>query len=75
MEKLPELAAALAPKSGVLGNSNVYTFPGDNGEGVNQLMLSTSGMLLLNTLMEGKLGKMLEQTLQSVKEEKNGHIS
>ena len=75
MEKLPELAKALAPQPGVLGDSNVYTFPGVNGEGVNQLILATSGMLLLNTLMEGKLGQMLEKTLKSIKDDQNTQSS
>ena len=78
MEKLPELAEALealAPKAGVLGDSNVYTFPGSNGEGLNQLMLSTSGMLLIKTLMEGKFGQILEQAVKSVKDDKNVHSS
>ncbi len=73
--QLPELAEALKPQDGVLGNSNVYTFPGGNGDGMNQLMLSTSGILFLNTLMEGKLGKMLEETMKSMQENKNGQSS
>ncbi len=61
--KLPEItevAKALAPQPGVLGNSSIYTFANGNGEEINKLMLSTSGMQLIHSLLHGKLGTLLE---------------
>ncbi len=61
--KLPEItevAKALAPQPGVLGNSSIYTFANGNGEEINKLMLSTSGMQLIHSLLDGKLGTLLE---------------
>lgn len=67
-EKLPEIMQALAPQPGVLGDARVYSFPGANGNNgngtgdVNKLLLSTSGLALINTLLdEGKLGALLGQ--------------
>lgn len=51
-DKLTELATVLEKLQPELGNNNFYTFPADKGDGVNQLMLSSSGMLLLKTLLE-----------------------
>ncbi|HAC63417.1 MAG TPA: hypothetical protein DCF68_07720 [Cyanothece sp. UBA12306] len=51
-DKLPEVLEKLTPQAGVLGNNNFYTFPAEKGDGVNQLMLSSSGMLLLKTLLD-----------------------
>lgn len=67
-ERLPEVLQALAPQPGVLGDARIYAFPGagSNGNGVagdvNKLLLSTSGIELINTLMdEGKLGRVIGQ--------------
>ena len=65
-DKLPEItevAKALAPQPGVLGDSSIYTFANGNGEDINKLMRSTSGIQLIHSLLNGKLGKMLEQRL------------
>jgi hypothetical protein len=67
MDKLPELLKALAPQPGVLGESNTYTFPEGSGDSVQKLMLSTSGLLFLNTLLEGKLGLIIEQVVDQIK--------
>ncbi|MCS6813544.1 MAG: flotillin family protein [Cyanobacteria bacterium] len=64
-EKLPEVLTALAPQPGVLGDTRIYAFPGANGNGtedINKLLLSTSGLALINTLLEeGKLGSLVNQ--------------
>jgi len=71
--KLPEIVKALAPQPGVLGNARVYSFGGNNGNSngngnvgdINKLLLSTSGMALLETLLdEGKLGELATQVKQ-----------
>jgi uncharacterized membrane protein YqiK len=69
--KLPEIVQSLAPQPGVLGDARIYAFPGansNNGHGVstasdiNKLLLSTSGLSLINTLLdEGKLGNLIGQ--------------
>ncbi len=69
MENLPqfvEIANALAPKPGVLGDSNIYTFPHGNGEDMNKLVLSTSAVVLLQSLFDGKLGNFLNKSLRSL---------
>lgn len=73
-EKLPEVLQALAPQPGVLGDARIYAFPGMNGsngngvQDVNKLLLSTSGLSLINTLLdEGKLGSMLGQVGQLIR--------
>ncbi len=65
---LPEIVQALAPQPGVLGDARIYAFPGANGNGatntgdISKLLLSTSGLTLVNTLLEdGKLGKAIAQ--------------
>ncbi|MEP0955114.1 hypothetical protein NC995_01350 [Leptolyngbya sp. FACHB-1515] len=69
-ERLPEIVQALAPQPGVLGDARIYAFPGANGNGngvsdVNKLLLSTSGLSLINTLLEdGKLGTAIAQVKQ-----------
>ena len=75
--KLPEIVKALAPQPGVLGNARVYSFGGNNGNSngngnvgdINKLLFSTSGMALLETLLdEGKLGEiasLVKQLLSS----------
>ncbi|MBE9222553.1 flotillin family protein [Cyanobacterium stanieri LEGE 03274] len=68
--QLPELLRAIAPQPGILGDARIYSFPGANGNGngqgngndINKLLFSTSGLSLINTLMdEGKLGTILGQ--------------
>lgn len=66
--QLPEIVKSLAPQPGVLGDARIYAFPGGNGNGtnnsndINKLLLSTSGLSLINTLLdEGKLGNILTQ--------------
>jgi len=66
-EKLPEIVSSLAPQPGVIGNTRIYSFPGANGNGqgvedINKLMLSTSGISVINSLLEeGNLGKVISQ--------------
>jgi uncharacterized membrane protein YqiK len=74
IENLPqviEIAKALAPQAGILGDSNIYTFPNGNGEEINKLMLSTSGMLLIQSLLNGKLGDLLGKSLRSLNNDSN----
>ncbi|WP_338116543.1 flotillin family protein [Synechocystis salina] len=68
--QLPDLIKALAPQPGVLGESRIYSFPGLNGANgngsntgdINKLLLSTSGLTLLNGLLnEGKLSTVVDQ--------------
>jgi uncharacterized membrane protein YqiK len=71
-DKLPEIVAALAPQPGVLGDTRIYSFPGANGtsgsQDINKLLLSTSGLSLINTLLdEGKLGDLIGQVSQLVR--------
>ncbi len=73
-----EVAKALAPQKGVLGDSSIYTFANGNGNGedINKLMRSTSGMQLIHSLLDGKLGEMLAKTLADKNHDnhqKNGH--
>lgn len=73
-EKLPEIVSSLAPQPGVIGNTRIYSFPGANGNGngkgvedINKLMLSTSGMSVINSLLEeGNLGKVISQITKLV---------
>ncbi len=67
-EKLPEIVSSLAPQPGVIGNTRIYSFPGANGNGkggvedINKLLLSTSGISMINSLLEeGNLGKLISQ--------------
>lgn len=69
-DRLPEVLQALAPQPGILGDTRIYSFPGANGNGngsngaadVNKLLLSTSGLALINTLLEdGKLAGLISQ--------------
>lgn len=75
VDKLPEIAKALAPQPGVLGDTRIFAFPGMNGSNgngngngmgdINKLLLSTSGLSLINTLLdEGKLGTLFGQVSQ-----------
>lgn len=77
-EKLPEISRNLAPQRGVLGETKIYSFPGANssdGNGggmgdINKLLLSTSGLSLINTLLdEGKLGSLAAQVKQLLSSE------
>ncbi|MCA1993691.1 MAG: flotillin family protein, partial [Coleofasciculus sp. S288] len=70
-DKLPEIVKALAPQPGILGDARIYAFPGANGNNgngasdINKLLLSTSGLALINTLLdEGKLGAVIAQIRQ-----------
>ncbi len=74
--KLPEIVQALAPQPGVLGDARVYAFPGVGGSSsngkaangigdINKLLLSTSGLSLLESVLEeGKLSKLLGQVVE-----------
>ncbi len=72
-DRLPEVLSALAPQPGVIGDARIYAFPGagENGHGagdINKLMLSTSGLALINSLLEdGKLGSVLGQVSQLIR--------
>ncbi len=64
--KLPEIVKSLAPQPGVLGDTKIYAFPGANGNSdnnmgeINKLLLSTSGLSLIETLLDGgKLAALL----------------
>jgi len=64
IDNLPEIMTALAPQPGVLGDAKIYAFPGANGNSstqeISKLMMSTSGMTLVNSLLEdGKLVSLL----------------
>ncbi|MDJ0511393.1 MAG: flotillin family protein [Crocosphaera sp.] len=66
--QLPYILQSLAPQPGVLGDAKIYSFPGlneSNGNGtgdITKLMLSTSGLTLINSLLdEGKLGAIINQ--------------
>jgi len=71
-EKLPEIVSSLAPQPGVIGNTRIYSFPGANSNGkgvedINKLMLSTSGISVINSLLEeGNLGKVISQITKLV---------
>lgn len=87
--KLPEIMQALAPQPGVLGDARIYAFPGGVGNGANgnsanvngssgisdisKLMMSTSGLTLINTLLdEGKLGSLINQVRQMAMQDADG---
>lgn len=79
-DKLPEIVKALAPQPGVLGDARIYSFPGANGSNgngagdINKLLLSTSGLALINSLLdEGKLGTVITQLSQLMRN--NGGVS
>ena len=64
IDNLPQIMTALAPQPGVLGDAKIYAFPGANGNSstqeISKLMMSTSGMTLVNSLLEdGKLVSLL----------------
>ena len=66
-EKLPDIVKSLAPQPGVLGETKIYAFPGSNGSNgdnnvgdINKLLLSTSGLSLIETLLnQGNLTSLL----------------
>ncbi|MDJ1177358.1 SPFH domain-containing protein [Roseofilum sp. BLCC_M91] len=71
---VPEIVKALAPQPGILGDTRIYSFPGANGNNgngmgdINKLLMSTSGLSLVNALMEeGKLGTLLQQISQLIR--------
>lgn len=79
-DRLPEVLRALSPQPGVLGDARIYAFPGANGNGngaaqdVNKLLLSTSGLSLINTLLEdGKLGTLIGQVATLLKDTQPGN--
>ncbi|MEP0800920.1 SPFH domain-containing protein [Funiculus sociatus] len=79
-DKLPEIVKALAPQPGVIGDARIYSFPGANGSNgngagdINKMLLSTSGLALINTLLEdGKLGSLIGQ-VSSLVRSNNGSI-
>ena len=84
--QLPEIMKAIAPQPGVLGDARIYAFPGansNNGNGsgiddINKLLLSTSGLSLINTLLdEGKLAALLtalKQLLNSGNDSRSNQI-
>ncbi|MBP0000862.1 MAG: flotillin family protein [Cyanobacteria bacterium SID2] len=69
ISQLPEVVKSLAPQPGILGDAKIYAFPGNNGNGsvsqdVTKLMLSTSGLTLIEGLLEdGKLNQLLDRVL------------
>ncbi|MFE4107372.1 flotillin family protein [Almyronema epifaneia] len=73
-DKLPEVLQALAPQPGVIGDAKIYAFPGANGNGsnsglqdINKLLLSTSGLALINSLIEdGKLSALIGKAGQMI---------
>jgi uncharacterized membrane protein YqiK len=68
-QQLPDIIQALAPQPGILGDAKIYSFMGtgpngtnEGGSGINKLLLSASGLQLINGLMEeGKLGAIARQ--------------
>jgi uncharacterized membrane protein YqiK len=80
-EKLPDVVKSLAPQPGVLGETRIFAFPGVNGsngagsgtQDINKLLLSTSGLSLINTLLdEGKLANLLGQVKQLLQDNSSG---
>ena len=81
IDKLPEIVQALAPQPGILGDPKIYAFPGvnsNNGNGtqdISKLMLSTSGLTLINSLLdEGKLEGLITKVTQLI-HSNNGTMS
>ncbi len=67
IDHLPEIMAALAPQPGILGDARVYAVGNgsDRLGDINKLMLSTSGLALLESLLEeGKLSSLVGQVGQ-----------
>ncbi len=81
IDKLPEIVKALAPQPGILGDAKIYAFPSANGnnsngaQDISKLMLSTSGLTLINSLLdEGKLENLITKVTQLIISS-NGSIS
>ncbi|BAC07816.1 flotillin domain-containing protein [Thermosynechococcus vestitus] len=72
--QLPQVLQALAPQPGVIGDAKIYTFANGGGTAdLNKLLLSTSGLALINALFEeGKLGQLLAQ-IQSVLQDRTSN--
>ncbi|WNC52645.1 MULTISPECIES: SPFH domain-containing protein [unclassified Thermosynechococcus] len=72
--QLPQVLQALAPQPGVIGDAKIYTFAnGGTPADLNKLLLSTSGLALINALFEeGKLGQLLAQ-IKSLLQENTSH--
>ncbi|EAZ88985.1 SPFH domain-containing protein [Crocosphaera chwakensis] len=60
---IKQIVESLAPKENALGNSNVYTFSNSDAEDINKLMFSTSGMHLINSFLNSKLGQQWQNNL------------
>ncbi|NER78094.1 MAG: flotillin family protein [Leptolyngbya sp. SIO1D8] len=79
-DRLPEVLRSLAPQPGVIGDARIYAFPVANSDGngnaagdINKLLLSTSGLALINSLLEdGKLGTVLSQVKELIQGESAG---
>lgn len=81
--QLPSILQSLAPQPGVLGDARIYSFPGLNGQNgngttsagdISKLLLSTSGITLLNSLLdEGKLGNVVSQVKSLLSTETPGN--
>ena len=52
LERMPELGEVLTPQPGVLGDTHIYSMSGDNGGGLNKLLLSAGGLSLIGALLE-----------------------
>ncbi|MBD2054617.1 hypothetical protein H6F88_00985 [Oculatella sp. FACHB-28] len=72
LPKFIEIAQALAPQAGILGDSNIYNFPNGNVEDINKLMLSASSMLFIQSLLDGKLGHSLFELVHSLRNDDRG---
>ncbi|MEL4894107.1 flotillin family protein [Crocosphaera sp. Alani8] len=80
--QLPHILQSLAPQPGVLGDAKIYAFPGLNSNGgngtsdISKLMLSTSGLTLINSLLEeGKLGTLISQIKTALNSEEISEIN
>ena len=78
--QLPEIVKSLAPQPGVLGDTRIYAFPGGNDNGdigeINKLLLSTSGLSLIQTLLnEGNLTSLLAALQQLLSSKSSTAIS
>lgn len=72
--QLPQVLQALAPQPGVIGDAKIYTSANEGGTAdLNKLLLSTSGLALINALFEeGKLGQLLAQ-IQSLLQDRTSN--
>lgn len=71
LAQLPEIVMALAPQPGILGDAKIYAFPNGNGgasQDIAKLMLSTSGMSVLDSLSkDGKIESLIANLTQLLK--------